>query len=288
MTLENQVTELLLAQGFSAPDKLTRLGGLTNFSFRAQSADYDLVVRFPGEGTEELVDRAGEKIINTEASRIGVDTPLHYFDAETGRKISGWVPNAETMHIETAAKPDNLSAMGRILAKLHAEANEVDVIFDPVEKVFEYERLIFAGGGTLWEDYEQIKQRVLEVVEKVGDAKRTMCHCDPLCENFVKDAETGRMYLLDWEYSGMCDPLWDVADVIVEAHYDEAQQLEFERAYFGRDPRPEEVERIIVNMVLIDFLWSLWGEQRALYDPALVGYGDERFARAKVNLEKLG
>ena len=44
---------------------------------------------------------------------------------------------------------------------------------------------------------------------------------------------------------------------------------------------------VVVNMVLIDFLWSLWGEQRALYDQSLVDYGTERYERAKANLAQL-
>ena len=40
------------------------------------------------------------------------------------------------------------------------------------------------------------------------------CHCDPLCENFLDTGE--RMWLVDWEYSGMNDPMWDLGDLCVE------------------------------------------------------------------------
>ena len=287
MNIDQAALDLLQSQGFAAPRECARLGGLTNKSFRAQGEDYDLVVRLPGEGTEELVDRTAEKAINEETSRIGVDTPLHFFDAATGRKISDWVSNAETMHPETAREPSNMEAMGKLLARLHSEAQGEFALFDPIEKISEYERLIFQDGGTLWSDYEDVKARVLDAVARLPKRDRVLCHCDPLCENFVKDAEAGRMYLVDWEYAGMNDPLWDVADVAIEAGFDERERLAFERAYFGRDPLPEEDESVVVNMVLIDFLWSLWGEQRALYDKSLTDYGTERFERAKTNLAQL-
>src|SRR3546814_3886901 len=50
------------------------------------------------------------------------------------------------------------------------------------------------------------------------------CHCDPLCENFLDDGR--RMWIVDWEYSGMNDPLWDLGDVSVEAGFDAAQDRE--------------------------------------------------------------
>ena len=287
MAIENEVIALLESNGFAAPRECTRLGGLTNKSFRAQGDGYDLVVRLPGEGTEELVDRAAEKAINEEASHIGVDTPLHFFDARTGCKISEWVPDAETIHIETAHELGNMAAIGELLAKLHREARGDFAVFDPIEKVFDYERLIFQDGGKLWPDYEETKARVIDAVKQLPERERVLCHCDPLCENFVKDTVNGRMYLVDWEYAGMNDPLWDVADVAIEAGYDDEERLAFERAYFGRDPLPEEDMSVVVNMVLIDFLWSLWGEQRALYDQSLVDYGTERYERAKANLAQL-
>ena len=41
------------------------------------------------------------------------------------------------------------------------------------------------------------------------------CHCDPLSENFLDDGK--RMWVVDWEYSGMNDPFWDLGDMSVEA-----------------------------------------------------------------------
>ena len=43
------------------------------------------------------------------------------------------------------------------------------------------------------------------------------CHCDPLCENFLDTGQ--RMWIVDWEYSGMNDPMWDLGDLVVEAAF---------------------------------------------------------------------
>ena len=286
---ERRIAVLFEQLGLGTPEHVVRLGGLTNRSYRVRSAGHDVAVRLPGEGTEGLVNRADERVINQVASDIGVDSKLYWFDAETGEKVVQWIPNAETVHAETAHEPKIMAGMADALRRLHEEAQAVDVVFDPFEKMGEYERLILSEGGSFWEGYENVKRRVhAAVAPYVGDSgQRRLCHCDPLCENFVRDAENGRMYLLDWEYAGMNDPLWDVADVVIESGYNDEEQQAFARAYFGREPEAREMLSITANVVLIDFLWSLWGKQRSAFDESLVSYGDERFERCKRNLAAL-
>jgi thiamine kinase-like enzyme len=83
------------------------------------------------------------------------------------------------------------------------------------------------------------------------------CHCDPLCENFLDNGE--RMWLVDWEYSGMNDPMWDLGDLSVEAGFDATQDEEMIRAYFEGEPKPAERGRIVIYKAMCDLLWTLWG-----------------------------
>lgn len=58
------------------------------------------MVRIPGEGTEELIDRADEKVSTELACRLGIDAKLYFF-GDDGEKVSQFVPNAVTMSAET-------------------------------------------------------------------------------------------------------------------------------------------------------------------------------------------
>src|SRR5690606_33082991 len=114
----------------------------------------------------------------------------------------------------------------------------------------------------------------------------TACHCDPLCENVLDTGE--RMWIVDWEYSGMNDPLWDLGDLAVEAGFDAAQEEERMRAYCGREPLPAERGRVVIYEAMCDLLWTLWRLiQLATKHPAedLRGYADGRFARCKALME---
>jgi thiamine kinase-like enzyme len=108
------------------------------------------------------------------------------------------------------------------------------------------------------------------------------CHCDPLCENFL---DTGtRMWIVDWEYSGMNDPLWDLGDLSVEGQFDAIQDEEMIQAYFGGEPRPAERGRIVIHKAMCDLLWTLWGLiQHANKNPVddFWAYATNRFERCK-------
>ena len=108
------------------------------------------------------------------------------------------------------------------------------------------------------------------------------CHCDPLCENFLDTGE--RMWIVDWEYSGMNDPMWDLGDLSVEAGFDAEQEEEMIRAWFGGEPTAAERGRIVIYKAMCDLLWTLWGLiQHANRNPAddFWAYSVNRFERCK-------
>ena len=108
------------------------------------------------------------------------------------------------------------------------------------------------------------------------------CHCDPLCENFL---DTGaRMWLVDWEYSGMNDPMWDLGDLSVEAGFDVVQEEELLLGYFGAEPSKAERGRMVIYKAMCDLLWTLWGLiQHANKNPVddFWAYSLNRFERCK-------
>lgn len=285
---EDTVRDILESHfGWTGDFTAVRLGGLTNYNYLIEAGDLCAVFRLPGEGTEGLVDRAIERDITQAASDIGVDNELLYFDPETGIKAVAYIPDAETMSPESMREPDNIVLAAKLLAKLHEQARPVDFRFDVFEMIPHYEKLIAEKETFSWEGYDEMRAALYEWQPKLASGGTALCHCDPLCENFVKDPGSGRMYMIDWEYGGMNDPLWDVADVIIESGYDAQERSLFQDSYFGRPATTDEDERISINIVLIDFLWALWGKQRSYFDHSLDNYGPMRFARAKENFAEL-
>ena len=107
------------------------------------------------------------------------------------------------------------------------------------------------------------------------------CHHDPWPENFV-DADAG-LRLLDWEYSAMGDPAWDLADVVVEAALDPAATDRLLASYSDGEVSPALRDRVAALGPVTDLLWGLWalvqsrdGNQAMDY----ATYGRDRIRRA--------
>lgn len=276
--------------GVEDPDtiKTQRLGGLTNKNYKVEIGPAEYVVRLPGDGTEELINRREEHLCTQLANDIGIDSELLYFEDETGIKISRYVENAETMKAKSVKNLDNMKAIADVFKKLHNSGQSVPVVFDVFEKIEEYESVLRkCEEDFFWPDYDEVKARVYSLKEEVEkmDIPLTMCHNDPLCENFVKGRD--KMYLVDWEYAGMNDPMWDIADIFIEAGFTPEEEEQFSQFYFEEEVDKQMQRRILINKVFLDFLWSLWGKQRLSNGMDLLDYANERYERTKGNLELL-
>jgi len=260
---------------------IERLGGLTNLVFRA--GDYCL--RIPGKGTEEYIDRANEAVAAKEAARAGVSPEVMHFDEATGVMLTRFIDGAVTMSPDLFKQRKGSPARaGEAFRKLHRSGAKFPFRFELFSMIDDYLRILSGKTVDLPEGYHD----VLTEAETVRGALNahplplTACHCDPLCENFLDTGE--RMWVVDWEYSGMNDPMWDLGDLSVEAGFDPAQDEEMIWAYFGGVPRPDELGRVVIYKAMCDLLWTLWGLiQHANENPVddFMAYALNRFHRCR-------
>ena len=99
------------------------------------------------------------------------------------------------------------------------------------------------------------------------------------------------MWIIDWEYSGMNDPMWDLGDLSVEGAFTPAQDEELLAGYFGGEPRPDERGRMVIYKAMCDLLWTLWGLiQHANNNPAddFWAYANNRFSRCRALMASPG
>jgi thiamine kinase-like enzyme len=264
---------------------ISRLGGLTNRVFRVDHGGEQYVLRIPGKGTEEYINRANEAQAAREAARAGVSPDVLYFDLASGVMVTRLIDDAVTMSPERFRAIEGAPARaGEVFRRLHASGARFNFRFELFAMIDDYLRLLSARDAELPGGYHDIV-REAEAVRSALTAHplpSAACHCDPLCENFLDVGK--RMWIVDWEYSGMNDPLWDLGDLSVEGQFGEAQDEEMFGAYFGRAPSPAERGRIVVYKAMCDLLWTLWGLiQHANRNPAddFWAYSVNRFERCK-------
>lgn len=267
-----------------AQASILRLGGLTNRVFLIRSERGAHVLRIPGAGTEEYINRRVEAVAARAAARANVSPPV-VATTDDGLMLTMAVPNAVTLSAEGFATiPGAPTRAAAVLRKLHTSGEAFDFRFELFAMIDDYLKVLSGKTVDLPEGYHD----VLAAAETVRAALNAHplplvpCHCDPLSENFLDTGD--RMWLVDWEYSGMNDPLWDVGDVIVEAKLDADKESEFIHAYFGGAPSASEHGRVVIYKAMCDLLWTLWGLiQHANQNPAddFWAYATGRFERCK-------
>ena len=282
--IENLLTKVF---GDKTYTDITRLGGMTNHSYkitRENSEEY--IVRIPGEGTEEMINRADEKKSTMLACKLDIDSELLYF-GEDGTKVMKFISGAQEMTEEIMRRNDNIVKAAKIFKKLHSCGEDTQVRFEVFEMAADYERIINDHNVSLYEDYTEIKETVMEIkayIDAGGESKRVPCHNDSLVGNWVLDAE-GKMFLIDWEYSGMNEGMWDLSCLSIECEYTEENDRELLEAYYGRSATIEEQKYFIAAKIYVDYLWTLWGLTRVPYDGEFMqDYADNRYFRLKRNI----
>lgn len=276
------------AVGRSDYSELSRMGGLTNRTYKVKFAEGEgYVVRIPGEGTEELIVRRDENISTQLACRLGIDAELLYFGSD-GSKVTKLIPNALTMSAETMLEQKHIVKAAAVFKKLHYSGGNTGVAFEVFDMAEGYEKIISGKRVDMYEDYPDVKSAVMKIkseVDSICDIKKVPCHNDPLCENWVMSGED-RMYLIDWEYAGMNDGIWDLADVSIEASYDRVHDEMLLTEYLDRRPEEADWKHFHASKLYVDYLWTLWAKTRVPYDgQPMEDWASERYGRLKRNLK---
>ena len=266
---------------------ILRLGGMTNHSYKVTRNDgEEYVVRIPGEGTEELINRFDERKSTQLACRLGIDSELLYF-GDDGAKVMRFICDPQPISEGIMQKRENLVQAAAIFRKLHTCGIDTGVRFEVFEMVDLYERLIRKENVAVYDDYEDVKDTVYTIkkaVDATGIAPKVPCHNDSLIGNWVID-KSGKLYLIDWEYSGMNEAMWDLACLSIEAGYTEANDRELMDAYYKRNATSDEKKRFIASKLYVDYLWTLWGLVRIPFDGSFMQeYADQRYERLKRNM----
>lgn len=272
--------------GVDCYKNVERMGGLTNHTYHVTLEDgREYVVRIPGEGTEELIVRSDEKVSTALACDLGIDAKMLYF-GDDGSKVTEYIPNAITMNSELLHQPAHIKQVAEVYKVIHSCGVDTGVPFEVFDMAAGYEKIISDMNVPMFDDYAESKARVMEIKKEIDtlvNPKSVPCHNDPLCENWVEG--NGKMYLIDWEYAGMNDGMWDVADVSIEAGFGDEQDKLLLTEYLGRTPTLTDMKHFLANKIYVDYLWTLWAKARVPYDgQPMEDWAVERYARLKGNL----
>ena len=268
--------------------EITPLGSLTNLSYKLTTSGETYVLRLPGEDTFDYIDRRAEEHNGRVTTSLGINAEVLYFDAEDGTMLSRFIDGVPMNGGGFERDPMAPARAALVLRRVHRLGPVFKSRFDVFSMIRGYLDILYKLRMPPPQDYYEVR-REAEAVRRVLQASPVglvPCHNDPWPGNFVMDSG-GRLHLIDWEFSGMNDPLWDLGDLSVEAGFDPEQERTMMEAYCGGCAPPALYARLQLYKAMSDLLWSLWGLiQYANGNPSddFFPYAQWRFERCKARI----
>jgi thiamine kinase-like enzyme len=257
-------------------------GGITNRNFTARFGGRDYVIRVPGKDTALLeIDRGAEKIANERAARIGVAPPVAAMLDEPQAIVTVFV-EGETMESAELREPVTLTDVARALRAIHELGEPLPTSFDSFRIVETYARTAAERGAEIPAAYDEAKQRAGAIEQAFAGPEHdpVPCHNDLLAANFIRGA--GQLWIVDWEYAGMGDRYFDLANFAVNNELGEAGELALLQDYFAEQPTAGRVASLRLMKFMSDFREAMWGVVQSVVselDFDFDGYATKHFKR---------
>ena len=235
--------------------------GMTNRSFLFTVNGDKFIMRIPGEGTDQLINREQEAEVFQTISGHGLcDDPI-YMNPVNGYKITKYLEGVRVCDI------DNVHDLKRCMEKLrsfHAMKLEVGHTFDIFAQIEFYETL-WNGQPSIYKDYNKTKENVMNLKGYIDGIEKDWCltHIDAVPDNFlfyVLPDGSEALQLTDWEYSGMQDPHMDIAMFCIYSLYNKKQVDRLINIYFEGDCGCRTRAKIYAYIAAGGLLWSNWCE----------------------------
>lgn len=261
-----------------------QLGGMTNQNYLVKTTNKQYIVKFFGKGTEKLINRQDEKYNLKLLKDLDLDVKNYLFDIEAGIKVNEYIEYAITLDSTTIkTKFDKIAP---ILQTIHASGKELRGEFAPFEEIKKYESLI--EEKIPYANYEAVREEVFSLEKRLAalGVDRKSCHIDLVPENFIESPQ-GHLYLIDWEYSSMNDPMWDLAALFLESEFTPKEEEAF-LSHYESEQTPVSREKIAIYKILQDTIWSLWTVYKEEQGADFGDYGVNRYQRAVNGLSYYG
>lgn len=237
--------------------------GMTNRSFIFSCKNKKYIMRIPGEGTDQLINREEEYDVYRTLKGKHISDEVLYMNPENGYKITRYIENCRNCDCDS--QEDLIKCMDK-LRDFHTSNSLVSHFFDLFKKIDFYESL-WISGKSIYRDYERVKENVLSLKGFIEsfDIHPCLTHIDAVPDNFlIYDDELGNEHvrLIDWEYAAMQDPHVDIAMFCIYALYDRDQIDNLIDIYFEGQCDCLTRIKIYAYISICGLLWSNWCEYK--------------------------
>ncbi len=263
-------------------------GGITNRNYIVAFDGDEYVVRIPGERTQLLgIDRKFEAQAAVRAAAMGIGPPVFGELPGIGTQITQFIPGR---HLDEAEFVSCLDEIVDLIKRFH-ESGPLDGQF-PIHRVVEWHARDASSHGAIPPAaYERLHQqsRHIELAFAASPTERVPCHNDLLPSNVLRDDgqsgthDPGRIWLLDYEYAGMNDVFFDLANLSSSNGFNDGVDERLLTRYFGA-VTASRWARLQLMKAMSEFREGMWAVvQQAIssLDKDFVTYADQHLRRCE-------
>jgi thiamine kinase-like enzyme len=253
-------------------------GGITNRNFKVEVGRDAFVLRIGGKDTELLgIDRPAEHAASLAAAEAGVGPEVVAFIEPEGYLVTRFLDGSPIPpeEMRTAAR---IRQVAPLLRRLH-DGRAIPGRFDSFRVVEAYRATAEEYGVPIPAGFHVAKDRADEIEHARGPRPLQPCHNDLLNANFIDDGTAIR--IVDWEYAGMGDVFFDLANFSINHEFGESENEALLEAYFAT-VRPADLAALRLMRFMSDFREAMWGVvQQGIseLDFDFEAYANEHFER---------
>ena len=253
-------------------------GGITNHNVKVTRPDGVFVLRVAGRQTGLLgIDRSVEHAATRAAAAVGVGPRVERFVEPEGWLVTEFIEGA-IPPVERLREPAQLERVATSIRAFH-DGPAIPGRFEALEVVEAYRDTALERNATLPDAFSDAHALASRIDGERAVAERRPCHNDLLNANFIDDG--ARLRIVDWEYAGMGDPFFDLANFSINHELDVEGRATLLRAYLGAES-DADLATLDLMRFMSDFREAMWGVVQSVVSELefdFEGYAEEHFAR---------
>ncbi len=267
-------------------------GGITNLNYKIDADGKSYVLRITGADTDKLgIRREVEYCANLAAGQLGIAPEVMYYIEPEGYLVTRFI-KAKRLPPEVITQPDNIIRVVRKLRLFHRRGPKLDADFNVFRRIEMLTGVSSQHNCKFPFDLDWIMQQVHQTEQALlkDPYTPTPCHDDLLNMNWLDEedvpGELGEVRLLDWEYAGMGDIFFDLANFSHHHRLNDDQVRLLLQEYFG-EVTPKNYARFRLMWPMSELHEAMWGTTQtgiSKLDLDFQGYADLFFGRAREQL----
>ena len=262
-------------------------GGITNRNYRVEVNGEAFVLRMSGKNTELLgIHRPTEREANQAAAALGIAPEVVYFIEPEAYLVTRFI-EGDPISVETMGEENWLAQVAHALHRFHSHGPALDTRFDIFAVISSLTNVAHTHNCQFPENFDWLMEKVRaverafdHVVPNAEPYTPRPCHNDLLNGNFLN--ANGQLIILDWEYAGMGDVYFDLANFSHHHSLNDDQIHFFLEQYFGTTTE-KHFARLKLMEPLSDMREALWGTVQtgiSTLDEDFAGYAHAWYTRA--------